>query len=82
LLSESLIDDGVGDSKPLDDQLHPVLEFLIFVVAAKRVDLLRGALQQDEAAGISTGRVEKGDVEALDFSVLLKTSVVLQRLVD
>src|SRR4029077_11731191 len=82
LLSESLIDYGVGDSKPIDDQLHTGLEGLELVVPAKRVDLLGAAPQQDEAAGISTGRVEEGDVEALDFSVLLKTSVILQRLVE
>jgi len=55
LLNDSLVNEGVGDSKPVDDHLHPVDKLQVFVVATKRVDLLGRTPQQEEPAGVCTG---------------------------
>jgi len=77
-LSESVVDEGIGDPEVIGDHLHTLNLFQILVRTADRVDLLRRAPHQHEAAQISTGWPKDGHVKALDPAFLLKTPPVLQ----
>jgi hypothetical protein len=80
-LSESLIDEGVGNPDVLADEPHTADPPLKLIVTAKGVNLLRRAPQKDEAIKVSTVRGKSDHVKALNFSFLLKTSPILHRLV-
>jgi hypothetical protein len=76
---ESVVDPGVDHSDPVGDELDLVDPDLEVVVAPERVDLLLGALDEDEAAQLHRLWFEDGGVEALDSAVFEQVREVARR---